>query len=207
MSENKKYYLVKIHTNWADEMNIDGYIIYKEKEYNHWKKGWEKLKGEYIEVYVGTNQDLEISFDDFYVTEITEEQYKVFKKLDMLNFGHTNIFDSNEDVNEEEDNVEGEEWSCHNSEPNDIKYNFINSSVNTYMLGYYPSWEIPEEFKDKIEYKGRRYAILYLEEEIDTYKDDRFLNINVDSNKIWNESKKSWEYHLRLRSTQPPFNI
>ncbi len=29
MSENKKYYLVKIHTNWADEMNIDGYIIYR----------------------------------------------------------------------------------------------------------------------------------------------------------------------------------
>jgi hypothetical protein len=90
------YYLIEIHTNWADEMDIDGFEVKTEKEYNEWKEGWDKLQGRNIEMFVGNNEEVDVSFEDFDIKKISKEEYFILKKLNLLSFGYTSLIDAYE---------------------------------------------------------------------------------------------------------------
>lgn len=103
------YYLIEIHSNWADEMDISAYEIKSEADYKDWKNGWEKLQGDSVEVCIGTNEDMEVSYNEFEVTKITEDDYKTLKKLGLLEFGHTELIDAY-DRGYEDDDWNDDDW-------------------------------------------------------------------------------------------------
>jgi hypothetical protein len=77
---------VKVDANWADEFDIDGFIVAKKDE---WDKSVEKLKKDFPseqEIYFGTNEYIEFAdIEDFEssleVTEITDVEAEVLNKL------------------------------------------------------------------------------------------------------------------------------
>lgn len=109
-------YLLTYSDNWADEMDIDGHIVLSEKKYLKFKKALEECEGFYFSV--GSNQG--IKYDDAIdveyvidVQELTEEDYKVLNKLDLLSVGFAEEFvsqliDSIESNEDEEDDEWGE---------------------------------------------------------------------------------------------------
>ena len=100
-----KYLLVKYDDNWADEIDLKGFKVLAEEE-------WEKLKS-YIPNkkftrYVGSNEDIEyLSKDDFLsrfsVQEITWEECQVFKKFFPYGDGKFPDFDWDVEDDEDED--------------------------------------------------------------------------------------------------------
>lgn len=62
------YKLVKWADNWADEMDLDGFKLMTNEEYDAYIAGWKKAfeyKGSYT-MCVGTNEDIEYdSFEQF----------------------------------------------------------------------------------------------------------------------------------------------
>jgi hypothetical protein len=80
--------LVKYDSNWADEMDIDGFRVFTDKQWEKYQKDFKKLFKEDrgYTYYVGTNEDIEYnSFDEFMsdlkVSEITDEEATVLKKF------------------------------------------------------------------------------------------------------------------------------
>lgn len=80
--------LVKYDSNWADEMDIDGFRLFTDEQWEEYQKDFKKLFKEDrgYTYYVGTNEDIEYnSFDEFMsdlkVSEITDEEATVLKKL------------------------------------------------------------------------------------------------------------------------------
>ena len=79
--------LVKYDSNWADEMDIDGFKVLTNEQWKKYQKGFEKhFKEECYSYCVGTNEEIEYNdFDefrnDFKVSEITDEEAAVLKKL------------------------------------------------------------------------------------------------------------------------------
>jgi len=92
MSTKSGYNLVSIHTNWADEMDIDGYVAMTPKDFENWKARIAKIKFP-IEIGVGTNEDVQIDKNDFKIKKITEQDYKTLKKLGLAASGHTNCIE------------------------------------------------------------------------------------------------------------------
>jgi len=82
------YKLVKYSSNWADEMDVDGFRTMTEKQYKEWGKEWKKTfkeDGEYT-FYIGTNEDIpyedyESLMADFTVEDITKEEFETINKL------------------------------------------------------------------------------------------------------------------------------
>jgi hypothetical protein len=80
--------LVKYDSNWADEMDIDGFQLFTDKQWEKYQKDFQKRfkKDKSYTYYVGTNEDIEYGdFDefmsDFKVSEITDEEAAVLEKL------------------------------------------------------------------------------------------------------------------------------
>ena len=80
--------LVKYDSNWADEMDIDGFRLFTDKQWEKYQKDFQKhfKKDKRYTYYVGTNEDIEYGdFDgfmsDFKVSEITDEEAAVLSKL------------------------------------------------------------------------------------------------------------------------------
>jgi hypothetical protein len=80
--------LVKYDSNWADEMAIDGFRVFTDKQWEKYQEDFKKhfKKDNSYTYYVGSNGDIEYGdFDefmsDFKVSEITDEEAAVLEKL------------------------------------------------------------------------------------------------------------------------------
>lgn len=67
--------------NWADEMDIPYVIILTDVQYKNYLKFKEKFP-DFVAIHIccGTNQDTDISVDDFRFQEIGKEYVRVIKK-------------------------------------------------------------------------------------------------------------------------------
>lgn len=94
-----KNYLVRWKSNWADEIDFDGVVIFKEKDkkrFDEEVKILKKLEKEYgdsdLSVCVGSNEDIEYSDSNEMLKEITfkeinEDEAKMLKKLKLSSVG------------------------------------------------------------------------------------------------------------------------
>ena len=79
--------LVKYDSNWADEMDIDGFKVLTDKQWEKYQRDFKKhFKEEWYTYYVGTNEEIEYGDfeefrNDFNVSEITDEEAAVLEKL------------------------------------------------------------------------------------------------------------------------------
>jgi hypothetical protein len=88
----KKYYIITIRANYADEFDVTAFKVFSEEELKNWKKSYiDEYGTDYHDAYFGTNEEVEISFNDYKIKEISENDYKTLKNLDLLKFGHTNL--------------------------------------------------------------------------------------------------------------------
>ena len=84
-----KCYFIDWTTNWADEMDIYSAEVLTETELQDFKNWLTKNKNKLedgIEYSIGTNEDLDLSYNDIketikYAREITETEYICFKAL------------------------------------------------------------------------------------------------------------------------------
>lgn len=100
--------LVSWNPDWADECNFPGYkVMDKEK----WESFVDSVKlSDGVTWCFGTNEETEYDsakdfLREFTVVEISDEQYKVLKDLDMLSFGSDlpEVYDEEEDYEEEDE--------------------------------------------------------------------------------------------------------
>lgn len=83
-----QHLLISIDRDWADEFNVEGFIVMTDSEWEDHKQLAQKLfeeKGS-VELYFGTNEFLDYSSYDEYVgafevTELSTEQLDVLKSL------------------------------------------------------------------------------------------------------------------------------
>lgn len=83
--------LIKLHRNWADEFDVEGFVV---MDASAWEEHKALAKVEFekkgsIERYFGTNESLDFGsledyLDSFAVLELTMEEYEVFKKFFLV---------------------------------------------------------------------------------------------------------------------------
>ena len=84
----KKFYLLKFRDNWADEMDVSGFVVYDEDEYKAWL---DKIPEGEFTYGIGTNEEIEYSSKGEFLnsvaittTNLTPEEVQFFFKF----FGH-----------------------------------------------------------------------------------------------------------------------
>lgn len=80
---NKQFYLLKYDSNWAGEMDINGFIVYDKDEYNEWLS---KIPKRSFEFGIGTNETIEYRnkaelLKEVKVTVLTAEEVTFFYKF------------------------------------------------------------------------------------------------------------------------------
>ena len=86
-----KYTLVNYNSNWADEIDIEGFVVMPSEEWNDIKLFLSKYKVEF-EYYVGTNEEIYYAdgieiLADYSTKSITEEEYKTLENLKLKRLG------------------------------------------------------------------------------------------------------------------------
>ena len=104
--------LVKWSSNWADEMDIEGFSIMKSEEWESYKKKVRLLKN--FCVYIGTNEEIDYAsgedlLEEIVVRNITPAEEKTLKKLVGANFGHNDFLFASAEEDDEETSSEIEE--------------------------------------------------------------------------------------------------
>lgn len=103
--------LLKWSTNWADEMDIEGYILTSKDKSDDWKKKLKTVDFSFS-LQIGTNEDIEYSSGEDLISEvslknITDEEYTTLKKYFGMQGGHTEFWDGLEyileDLDDEDD--------------------------------------------------------------------------------------------------------
>lgn len=89
-----KQYLIKTSTNWADEIDLDGWIILDESDLVEAKKKLQPMvdDGLHAELYVGTNEEIEVDADEVLdelnsAIELTPEEAHTLKKFFGSSYG------------------------------------------------------------------------------------------------------------------------
>ncbi len=99
---NEKFYSLDFYDNWADEIDLDGYVTFTEKEYKEYEKAAQFVKDNadkiYINLYVGSNESLEYHsptdiFKHIHVKEISRKEYLARKSSDTLYGGYQDWID------------------------------------------------------------------------------------------------------------------
>lgn len=88
----KQYILVKWDSNWADEMDVEGFAMLEKSEADKLKKTLKNFKREFT-VCIGTNEEIDYEkgsdmLDELEFKKISEEEYKTVKKLFGTSGGH-----------------------------------------------------------------------------------------------------------------------
>ena len=88
--------LIKWDSNWADEMDIQGFVIVPTEEANEFNRKLSELKCSFV-ICVGTNEEIDYDsgqdlLNDLDFTELTEEQYKVIDETIGEEYGHTSFY-------------------------------------------------------------------------------------------------------------------
>lgn len=91
-----KYYMLIWKSNWADEMDIEGYMILPEDKYKVFDDNAKKIEKIHrgFSIGIGTNEDIDYRnpselLEEIKVKEITEDLYKMLKDIGMTSFGKT----------------------------------------------------------------------------------------------------------------------
>jgi hypothetical protein len=105
--------LIKWDSNWADEMDIDGFMIVDKTTSDKFKKQLKDYNSSF-EVYVGTNEDIEYGSGEELLKEltfktITEDEAKVIKKFFGNSGGHTEFWTALDYLDEWNDEDEDDE--------------------------------------------------------------------------------------------------
>lgn len=90
MGKNKTYYLVEIKKSFNHSL-IEGYKIFKEKDFTKWLQDFNSLSDSELVI---DNFSFPILINDFKITPINKESYKIFKTFDKLNYGLVEVFDT-----------------------------------------------------------------------------------------------------------------
>lgn len=90
-----KYYLLKYSDNWADEMDIDGYVVIDENRKAELEKAIEYLNEHKLGIChcIGSNEEIEyaeVSEDLYSIRELSPDEYKILEKLNILEIGFAN---------------------------------------------------------------------------------------------------------------------
>jgi hypothetical protein len=109
--------LLKWSSNWADEMDVEGFDIMKKTEWEEFKKKVRKMKN--FCVYIGTNEEIDYAngedlLAEIKVKKISPEEERIIKKFVGSTFGFTSFlyviegYDENliDGLDEEDDEVE-----------------------------------------------------------------------------------------------------
>ena len=80
-----KHYLIKCSKDWADECDVHFLETFDENIYNRYMICKDVLKNWYGSYYFGTNEGWDDDFDflDFTPIELSDEEYRVFKKFNI----------------------------------------------------------------------------------------------------------------------------
>lgn len=90
-------YLLKLNTNWADEMDIDGAYMLTEEKYNKFLEAVTSFEEDTcFYMCIGTNEEIDCQWcdiaNDFEIMEITDSQAKMLEQLGMTNMGWAGSF-------------------------------------------------------------------------------------------------------------------
>ena len=104
--------LVIWEANWADEMNVYGFVIVSAEEASAFKKKARKIVSPF-EIYVGTNEEIEYSDGKQFLKaltfrRITPEESKIIEKFFGESAGHSNFWDFIEENEDDEEDYEGD---------------------------------------------------------------------------------------------------
>jgi len=112
-----KYYLYEYSANWADEMDVAGFMLLTEIEKDMALASIKKRFRKGGTVSIGSNEEIEYSdFDevmsDVSITEITKQDYDTINRLFGASFGETGPCSDFDDYDEDldEDLEENEEF-------------------------------------------------------------------------------------------------
>jgi hypothetical protein len=99
--------LVQWSSNWADEMDIEGFAIMNREDWNEYKAAVRKRKGSFS-LGVGTNEDIEYDngaalLEELDSTPLTPEEEKVIVKFFGTSGGFTDFLRAQENEDEDED--------------------------------------------------------------------------------------------------------
>ena len=108
MSEHKV--LLKWESNWADEMDISGFVITSEDIWENYKKKVESIEDEFA-IIIGTNEEIpydngEHLLEEISVIKLTNEEYDIIGKTIGFQFGETQFFKL--EIEKEDDEYESE---------------------------------------------------------------------------------------------------
>jgi hypothetical protein len=89
--------LITWNSNWADEMDISGFVITNKKEADNLKKKLQDKKDEF-EIYVGSNEEISYSngrelLSELSFKKISDSESEVISNLIGGEYGHTEFFD------------------------------------------------------------------------------------------------------------------
>lgn len=110
MSKDKV--LVQWDSNWADEMDVSGFVIIVQKEATELKKKLREKK-QAFELCIGTNEEIEYEngkelLDELTFTKLKPEEAATLEKHLGDCYGFTNFLDIDED--DEDDESEDEDY-------------------------------------------------------------------------------------------------
>lgn len=110
-----KQYLIKTSTNWADEIDLDGFIILDEKELEEAKKEMADLAAEDFEaeVSIGTNEEIDVEASEVLVElndaiELAPAEYENISRLIGTRYGFS-LYDLFKNCSDLEDHYEEKE--------------------------------------------------------------------------------------------------
>lgn len=104
-----RYFLVKQSGNWADEFDTEGFHLFTETEWEHYKAKVKKIRFSGREFYFGTNEFMEWDSADDYlneldVKEISELEYHTVLKLFGDDYGmFFDVVEYSHDAGDEEE--------------------------------------------------------------------------------------------------------
>lgn len=86
------YTLVTWSTNWADEMDIEGFKIFKKEDWDKFKAHVSLIKHPF-DICIGTNEEIDYSngkqlLAELLAKDITNDEYLTINKLFGTSFGY-----------------------------------------------------------------------------------------------------------------------
>jgi len=105
-----KYYLVEWDSNWADEIDVTGFAVFKGEDLKQYKEKLQQHKSN-ITFYIGTNEEIEYKngqavLDDLTITEIEFSDFRTIQYLFDGSYGFTNFLECGDDEDEDYDDEE-----------------------------------------------------------------------------------------------------
>lgn len=107
-----RQFLVKTSTNWADEIDLEGFIILDEKELEEATKEMADLAADDFEaeVSIGTNEEMDVEASDVLdelnnAIELTPEEYEKVSRLIGTKYGFS-LYDLFKNCSDLEDHYE-----------------------------------------------------------------------------------------------------